>query len=75
MKQRDEEDLTKEKELSLERIERQLDVLDRRLDSIDSIVTALGERVMKQPLTLAITCPSCGRIIEINVMGTQRQRG
>ena len=60
---------------SLGDIERRLDVLDRRLDSIDSIVTALGERVMKQPLTLEITCPTCGQTMEVNIVGSLRQRG
>jgi hypothetical protein len=75
LSQKDENNLIPERNLSLEHIERRLDVLDRRLDSIDSIVTVLGERVMKQPLTLEITCPSCGQIVEIGIMGNQKQRG
>ncbi len=75
MSRKDKIVLIPERNLSLEYIERRLDVLDRRLDSIDSIVTVLGERVMKQPLTLELTCPSCGQIIEIGIMGNQKQRG
>jgi len=32
----------------IERIKRRLDMLDHRLDNIDSMVTAVAERVMKQ---------------------------
>ncbi len=75
MNQRNEDHLKKSAEASLGDIERRLDVLDRRLDSIDSIVTVLGERVMKQPLTLEITCPTCGQTMEVNIVGSLRQRG
>lgn len=53
-----------------ERINRRLDLLDRRLDSIDSMVTAVAERVMNQPITLNIACPHCGKNVEIGVMGS-----
>jgi hypothetical protein len=49
-----------------------LDVLDRRLDNIDSMVTAVAERVMSQPITLMITCPRCGREIEVSLIGTHK---
>ncbi len=49
-----------------------LDVLDRRLDNIDSMVTAVAERVMSQPLILNITCPRCGREIEVSLSGTHK---
>lgn len=58
--------------LDIERVKRQLDLLDHRLDSIDSMVTAIAERVMKQPITLNITCPRCGKNIEIAVLGTEK---
>ncbi len=56
----------------LRQLQERLDLLDRRLDNIDSMVTAVAERVMNQPITLNITCPRCGRNIEIAVLGTQK---
>ena len=58
----------------IERIKRRLDMLDHRLDNIDSMVTAVAERVMKQPITLTIICPHCGRDIEINILGNEKLR-
>ncbi len=60
--------------LDTERMKRHLDMLDQRLDNIDSIVTAVAERVMKQPITLNITCPKCGQNIEIAIIGTEKPR-
>ena len=56
----------------IEHIKRRLDMLDHRLDNIDSIVTAVAERVMKQPVTLNIICPHCGRDIEIAISGNEK---
>ena len=61
-----------ERALEVQRINKRLDMLDDRLDNIDSMVTAVAERVMSQPITLNITCPHCGRNMEIAVIGTQR---
>ena len=58
-----------------DRIERRLDMLDQRLDNIDSTVSALVERVLNQPVTLNITCPGCGKNIEIAVIGGHRLTG
>ena len=60
--------------LDIEHIKRRLDMLDHRLDNIDSMVTAVAERVMKQPITLTITCPYCGRDIEITILGNEKPR-
>ncbi len=56
----------------LERIMRRLDLFDQRLDNIDSVVTAVAERVMKQPATFSVTCSKCGRNIEIALVGTEK---
>ncbi len=56
----------------IENLKRRLDMLDQRLDNIDSVVTAVTERVMSQPVTLNITCPSCGKNIEIAIIGNKR---
>ena len=60
--------------LDMERVKKRLDMLDRRLDNIDSMVTAVAERVMKQPLSLNIICPHCGRDIEITILGNEKPR-
>ncbi len=58
--------------LDIEHIKKRLDMLDQRLDNIDSMVTAVAERVMKQPIALNITCPNCGKSIEIAIIGTEK---
>ena len=61
--------------IDIERINQRLNMLDQRLDNIDSMVTAVAERVMNRPLTLNITCPNCGKNIEIAIIGTERLTG
>jgi tRNA(Ser,Leu) C12 N-acetylase TAN1 len=56
----------------MERIIQRLDMLDRRLDSVDSIVSAVAERVMRQPITFNVTCSKCGQKIEIAILGTEK---
>ncbi|MFC1941655.1 hypothetical protein ACFLWU_00360 [Chloroflexota bacterium] len=56
----------------IEKFQRQLDMLDQRLDNVDSIVSAVAERVMKQPITLNVTCSHCGHKIEIAILGTEK---
>jgi len=54
---------------------KRLDMLDERLDNMDSIVTSLIERVMGRPLVIEVTCPNCGQTIQINVTSGVRLRG
>ena len=54
---------------------KRLDMLDERLDNIDSIVTSLVERVMGRPLLIEVTCPNCGQTVQINVTSSVRLRG
>jgi hypothetical protein len=54
---------------------KRLDMLDERLDNMDSIVTSLVERVMARPLVIEVTCPNCGQTIQINVTSGVRLRG
>ena len=61
-----------EQTLDIERVKRRLDMLDQRLDNIDSMVTAVAERIMNQPITLNITCPYCGKNIEITIIGSEK---
>lgn len=67
---------TKAQELipEFENIKRRLGMLDRRLDDIDSMVSAVIERVMSQPITIDITCPNCGKSIEIALIGNKKPR-
>lgn len=60
--------------LDIERIKKRLDMLDQRLDNIDSVVTAVAERVMKQPATLNVICSNCGHNIEISLIGIEKPR-
>ena len=66
--------VAEEQALDIEHIKKRLDMLDQRLDNIDSIVTAVAERVMSQLITLNITCPYCGKDIEIALVGSQKPR-
>jgi hypothetical protein len=36
------------------------------------MVTAVAERVMKRPIALHLTCPHCGKDIEIAIIGTAK---
>ena len=66
--------VNQEQALDVEQVKRRLDMLDQRLDNIDSMVTAVAERVMNQPITLNITCPYCGKNIEITLIGSEKPR-
>ena len=59
-------------EPDIEQIIKRLDMLDNRLDNVDSIVSAVAERVMKQPITFNVTCSKCGQKIEIAIIGTEK---
>ncbi len=56
----------------VERLKERLDVLDQRLDNIDSMVTAVAERVMNRPLTLHLNCPNCGKNVEVDLIGSSK---
>ena len=66
--------VSQEKALDIEHIKGRLDMLDQRLDNIDSVVTAVVERVMNQPIALIMTCPNCGKSIEIAVIGSEKSK-
>jgi hypothetical protein len=68
----DETETANSKAQDIERLIQRLDMLDKRLDSVDSIVSAVAERVMRQPLTLNLICPRCGQRVEIAILGTQK---
>ena len=64
--------VAEEQALDIQRIKERLDMLDDRLDNIDSMVSAVAERVMSQLITVSITCPHCGKDVEIAVVGNQK---
>lgn len=64
--------LSQEQVLDAKDIERQLDMIDQRLDNIDSVVSAVVERVMNQPLILNVTCPHCGKNVDIAIVGSKK---
>ena len=59
----------RDKNQSLEQLQQKLDTLDQRLDDIDTTVSAVAERAMSRPINLTLTCPGCGKIIEIAIVG------
>ena len=61
-----------ERTKDVENLKRRLDMLDQRLDNIDSMVTAVAERVTQQPITLSVVCPKCGKRIEIAIIGNEK---
>lgn len=56
----------------IENLKRRLSMLDHRLDDIDSMVSAVIERVMSQPITLNVTCPNCGKSIDVSLIGNKK---
>jgi hypothetical protein len=56
----------------MERLKQRQDLLDERLDNIDSVLTAVAERIMKQPVSIILSCPHCGKNIEIALVGQQK---
>jgi len=62
-------------EQAIEQVNRRLDMLDGRLDNMDSVITSLVERVMEKPLTMEVTCPKCGQTIQINITSNTRLKG
>ena len=59
----------------MEQVEKRLEMLDQRLDNIDSVVTALVERIMKQPVTMEVTCPKCGSEVQIMLTSSTKVAG
>jgi hypothetical protein len=56
----------------IEHLKQRINILDDRLDNIDSVLTAVAERIMKQPVTINLSCPHCGKDIEIALVGQQK---
>ncbi len=58
-----------------EQFKKRVEMLDKRLDNIDSVVTALVERVMRQPVTVEVTCPKCGNVVQIMLTSNVKSSG
>jgi hypothetical protein len=55
-----------------DRLKQRVEIMDMRLDNIDSVLTAVAERIMKQPITINLSCPHCGKNIEVALVGQQK---
>ena len=64
-----------EQGLEVEQVVKRLDIINHRLDSMDSVITSLVERVMGRLLTMEVACPKCGEIIQVNITSSVRSRG
>lgn len=62
-------------EQDIRQLIKRLDMLDERLDNMDSMVTSLIEKVMGRPLVMEVTCPNCGQTIRVNITSGVRLRG
>ena len=60
--------------VDLQRLKRRLDLLDQRLDNIDSEVSSVAERVLSQLITINITCPHCNKDVEIAMVGSRKAK-
>ncbi len=56
----------------LEHMKERLDLLDQRLDNIDSVVSAVAERLMTSRIVFNVTCPNCGKNVEIAMVGSTK---
>jgi len=58
----------------IDRLHKRFNLLDQRLDNLDTMVTAVVERVMSQPISLNVTCPRCGHVMEIILSGVHKPK-
>ena len=55
--------------MEIERLKKQFDLLEVRLDNIDSMVTTVAERMTSRPITLNVVYPKCGGAIKVMLVG------
>lgn len=60
------------KSSDFEHIQKRMESMDERMDNMDSVLTAVAERIMKQPISITLSCPHCGKSIEISMVGQQK---
>jgi hypothetical protein len=63
-----------EKQLDkLAQMEKKLEMMYKRIDQLDTMVSTLIERVMRQPvITIETTCPKCGSHVHVSLTGNSR---
>jgi len=63
-----------EKQLDkLAQMEKRLEMMYKRIDQLDTMVSTLIERVMRQPvITIEVTCPKCGSNVHVSMSGNAR---
>ncbi len=67
-------EVTEGQAIDIQRLKKRVDILDQRLDNIDSMVTAIAERVLSQLITINVTCPHCSKDIEIAIVGSRKAK-
>lgn len=54
-------------------MEKRLEMMHKRIDQFDTVVTTLIERVMRQPvMTIETTCPKCGSRVHVDLTGNSK---
>ena len=71
-KKTDTDTIAEEQAKDVKNLKRRMDMMDQRLDNIDSMVTAIAERVTQQPITFRTVCPKCGKEIEVAIIGNEK---
>ncbi len=61
-------------EAGLSKLSQRMEMLDERIDNLDSIVSAVVERVMNQTLTVDMVCPHCGHHLQASMVGTVKMK-
>ena len=57
----------------LVQMEKRLEMMYKRIDQLDTMVTTLIERVMRQPvITIEVTCPKCSSNVHVSLAGNAR---
>lgn len=74
MAKEDNPKVTQEQSADVDRLRKRLELMDQRLDNLDSMVTAVVERVMSQPISISITCPRCGHVMDIVLSGVHKPK-
>jgi hypothetical protein len=57
----------------LVQMEKRLEMMYKRIDQLDTMVSTLIERVMRQPvITIEVTCPKCGSNVHVSLTGNAK---
>jgi hypothetical protein len=57
----------------LAHMEKRLEMMYKRIDQLDTMVSTLIERVMRQPvITLEVKCPKCGSHVHVAITGNAK---